>query len=78
MKIIDITGLAEWKASKELCKSSKPDSALGASALSSCRSQGLRARDSKVSAKYGGNKKRKKIKGKVKGKKYGGSLPDWS
>lgn len=70
--------IEEWKASRELCLSPRSDSSLGASALSSCRSQGLRRRDSKVKAKYGGNKKRKKIVGKVKGKKYGGSLPDWS
>ena len=35
--------IEEWKASKALCKSSKSDKAIGASALSSCRSQGLRA-----------------------------------
>jgi len=69
--------LTEWKASKELCKSSRADSSLGASALSSCRSQGLRARDSKV--KHTIDKKRSKISGRtIKGKKYGGPLPDWS
>ena len=73
-----VSEIIEWKASKELCKSSKPDSALGASALSSCKSQGLRSRDSKVSARYGGKDERRPIKGKVKGKKYGGGLPDWS
>lgn len=67
----------EWKASKELCKSNRSDSSLGASALSSCRSQGLRARKSKVKHTIG--KSRKKITGKkIKGKKYGGPLPDWS
>ena len=44
--LLDGIELDEWKASKELCKSKKPDSALGSSALSSCRSQGLRPRDS--------------------------------
>lgn len=69
--------LTEWKASKELCKSPRADSSLGASALSSCRSQGLRSRDSKVKHTIGD--KRSKISGKkVKGKKYGGPLPDWS
>lgn len=69
--------LEEWKASRKLCKSSRSDSSLGASALASCRSQGLRARKSKV--KHTINKKRKKITGKkIKGKKYGGPLPDWS
>lgn len=69
--------IEEWKASKELCKSPRSDKSLGASALSSCKSQGLRGRDSKVKAKYGSDKRRK-IVGKVKGKKYGGPLPDWS
>ena len=76
MKIEEL--LLDWKASKERCKSNKPDSAIGASALSSCKAQGLRGRDSQVSAKYGGKNKRRPIKGKVKGKKYGGPLPDWS
>ncbi len=49
MKIEEL--LLDWKASKELCKSNKPDSAIGASALSSCKAQGLRGRDSKVYAK---------------------------
>jgi hypothetical protein len=70
--------IEEWKASKELCKSPRSDASLGASALSSCKSQGYRSRNSKVKAKYGGSKKRRKIVGKVKGKKYGGVLPDWS
>jgi ribosomal protein L32 len=75
-EIID-RAVPEWKASKELCRSPRSDSSLGASALSSCRSQGLRARKSKV--KHTINKTRKKITGKkIKGKKYGGPLPDWS
>jgi ribosomal protein L32 len=76
-EIID-RAVPEWKASKELCRSPRSDSSLGASALSSCKSQGLRGRDSKVKAHYGGSKKRRKIVGRVKGRKYGGSLPDWS
>lgn len=70
--------LDEWKASAKLCKSNRSDSSLGASALSSCKSQGYRARDSKVNARYGGSKKRRPIKGKVRGAKYGGPLPDYS
>ena len=67
----------EWQASKSLCKSSRPDSSLGASALASCKSQGYRRRDGKKSHKVG--KKRVKVGGKtIKGKKYGGPLPDWS
>lgn len=76
-KEVEDTDLEEWKASKELCTSSKPDSALGASALASCKSQGYRARDGKKSHKIG--KKRVEVGGKkIKGKKYGGGLPDWS
>lgn len=68
--------ITEWKASKELCKSDKPDSALGASALASCKSQGYRARDGSKSHKIG--KKRVKVGGKkIKGKPYGGPLPNW-
>jgi|TARA_B110000977_G_scaffold133451_1_gene169959 hypothetical protein len=69
--------LEEWKASKELCRSSRPNSKLGASALASCRSQGLRTRSGKKSHKIG--KKRVTVGGKkLKGKAYGGSLPDYS
>lgn len=69
--------IEEWKATKELCTSNRSDRSLGASALSSCKSQGLRGRKSKVKHTIG--KKRKKITGKkIKGKKYGGPLPDWS
>jgi hypothetical protein len=68
------------KASRELCKSSKPDDALGASMLASCKSQGLRARDGDKSHKLGkAAKSRVKVGGhKIKGHKYGGPLPDWS
>jgi len=69
--------IEEWKASKELCRSSRPNSKLGASALSSCRSQGLRTRSGKKSHKVG--KKRVTVGGKkIKGKSYGGPLPDYS
>ena len=64
-------------ASKELCKSSKPDSQLGASNLASCKSQGLRARDGEKSHKVGSKRITVGDK-KIKGKKYGGPLPDWS
>ena len=65
------------KASRSLCTSSKPDEALGASMLASCKSQGLRARDGKKSHLIG--KKRVVVGGKkIKGKKYGGPLSDWS
>lgn len=68
------------KASLKLCKSSKPDAELGASALASCKSQGLRARDGNKSHKLGkGPESRVKVGGhRIRGKKYGGPLPDWS
>lgn len=82
MKIIEIiresidAGIDE-KASRKLCLSRKTDSELGASNLASCKSQGLRARDGKKSHKIG--KIRKSVGGKkIKGKRYGGPLPDWS
>ena len=68
--------LADWQATRSLCKSSKPDSALGASALASCKSQGYRARQGKKSHKIG--KKRVTMGGKkIKGKAYGGEIPDY-
>lgn len=69
--------VAEEPASRSLCTSGKPDSALGASQLASCKSQGYRSRDGGKSHKVGGD--RVKVRGKkIKGKKYGGPLPDWS
>jgi len=79
MKIIDIdeTVELEAKASAKLCKSSRSNDSLGASALASCKSQGYRRREGKKSHKIG--KSRSKVGGKkIKGKKYGGPLPDWS
>ena len=65
------------KASRALCASSKSDEALGASMLASCKSQGLRARDGKKSHLIGN--KRVVVGGKkIKGKKYGGPISDWS
>jgi hypothetical protein len=81
MRVIEIienieTALDE-KASRKLCASQKSDSELGASNLASCKSQGLRARDGKKSHLVG--KTRKTVGGKkIKGKRYGGPLPDWS
>ena len=69
--------VTEEPASRELCTSGKPDSALGASQLASCKSQGYRSRDGGKSHKVGSD--RIKVRGKkIKGKKYGGPLPDWS
>ena len=80
MKISEIIverAVAEEPASRALCTSGKPDSALGASQLASCKSQGYRSRDGGKSHKVGSE--RIKVRGKrIKGKKYGGPLPDWS
>ena len=78
MKIQEITeGIALEKASRKLCVSQRSDTELGASNLASCKSQGLRARDGKKSHLVG--KTRITVGGKnIKGKKYGGPLPDYS
>lgn len=84
MRIDEIISLEQdildWQASRSLCKSSKPNSAIGASALASCKSQGYRRREGAKSHKLGKSKdSRVKVGGKkIKGKKYGGPLPDWS
>ena len=72
--------LDEEPASRELCQSGKPDSALGASQLASCVSQGYRAhRGKKSHTNIGPGGTRDTVRGKkIKGKKYGGPLPDWS
>ena len=69
--------VTEEPASRDLCTSGKPDSALGASQLSSCKSQGYRSREGAKSHKVGSERIRMRGK-KIKGKKYGGPLPDWS
>jgi hypothetical protein len=75
----ELTALDE-KASRKLCLSTKSNKDLGASNLASCKSQGLRAREGNKSHKLGkGPESRVKVGGhKLKGKKYGGKLPDWS
>lgn len=67
------------KASRKLCLSKTSNDKLGASNLASCKSQGLRAREGNKSHKLGKSpKSRIKVGGhKLKGKKYGGKLPDW-
>ncbi len=77
MKVYEI--ISEAKASRDLCLSTKPNSELGASMLASCKSQGLRAREGNKSHKMGKSPKSRMVMGghKVKGKKYGGKIPDW-
>ncbi len=58
--------IEEWRATASLCKSSKPDSALGASALSSCKAQGLRARQTGKTQLNKSSGKREKLGGKKK------------
>jgi len=79
MKLLDIDPelLDEAKATAKLCKSTRSNASLGASALASCKSQGYRTRSGNKSHKIG--KRRVTVGGKkIKGKKYGGPLPDWS
>lgn len=78
MKMKDISEeiVDEVKASKQLCKSSIPNSKLGASQLASCKSQGWRAREGKKRYRIG--KKVVRVAGKkVKGKSYGGPVPSY-
>ncbi len=67
------------KDSRSLCLSTKPNKELGASNLASCKSQGLRAREGNKSHKMGKGPESRMVMGghKVKGKKYGGKIPDW-
>tara|TARA_E500000318_G_scaffold76589_1_gene71228 strand:- start:231 stop:464 length:234 start_codon:yes stop_codon:yes gene_type:complete len=76
MKIYEIyTGENIGPAPKGVC--SKPASQLPASWLSSCKSQGKRQRTGDRKEKVDG--KTIKVAGKrIKGKKYGGPLPDYS
>lgn len=74
----EIAALDE-KASRSLCTSTKSNNELGASNLASCKSQGLRAREGNKSHKMGkGSDSRITMGGhRIKGKKYGGKIPDW-
>ena len=51
MKVQEVIVYEEGPASKALCKSKKPDHALGASQLASCKSKGSRKRSGKKSYK---------------------------
>ena len=65
--------IIDEKASRKLCNSTKSNKDLGASNLSSCKSQGLRAREGGTLITMG--KKRGKTVGKkLKGEKYGGPV----
>jgi hypothetical protein len=74
--LLDEIDLDEWRATKKLCTSGKPNHALGASALASCKSQGYRKRSGRKSHKIGS--KRVTVGGKkIRGAKYGGPLPHY-
>ena len=72
----------ETPASRDLCTSGKPNSALGASNLASCVAQGLRARSGGGSKKTGRKAKSQKIGServslpgkKLKSTAYGGPI----
>ena len=77
MKIYEVLGTDEniGPAPSGVC--SKPKGSLPASWVSSCKSQGKRKRTGSRDEKIHG--KTQKVSGKrVKGKKYGGPLPDYS
>ena len=77
MKIAEIYIIDEniGPAPRGVC--SKPASSLPASWVSSCKSQGKRKRTGSRDEKIGG--RTQKVAGKkIKGKKYGGPLPDYS
>ena len=68
------------KASRALCTGGIPDKDLGASNLASCKSQGLRARDGEKSHLITAGKRKVRVTvggKKIKGRKYGGPLPDY-
>ena len=77
MRIFEVLGTDEniGPAPSGVC--SKPTSSLPASWVSSCKSQGKKKRTGNRVAKLGGKTKRVAGK-KIKGKKYGGPLPDYS
>ena len=77
MKILEVLNTDEniGPAPSGVC--SKPKGSLPASWISSCKSQGKRKRTGSRNEKISG--KTQKVSGKrVKGKKYGGPLPDYS
>ena len=61
MLISEIT-ITDWKASKKVCNSNTPDEQLGASTLSSCKSQGLRKRSGEKTYTIGGKKTRSPVR----------------
>ena len=77
MKILEVLNTKEniGPAPSGVC--SKPKGALPASWVSSCKSQGKRKRTGNRNEKISGKTQKLSAK-RVKGKKYGGPLPDYS
>jgi hypothetical protein len=77
MKITEIIAdILEWRPSRAWC-SKTPVARQGASNRSSCKSQGFTARDSKVRVRLGRSVQKIGDR-RIKGRKYGGPLPDYS
>ena len=77
MKIYEVIGTDENIGPAPAGVCSKPKSSLPASWVSSCKSQGKRKRTGNRQEKLRGMTQ--KVTGKrIKGKKYGGPLPDYS
>lgn len=68
--------LEEWRPDRAWCEKT-PVRKQGASNTSSCRSQGFTARDSEVRVRLG-RAVQKIGDRRIKGRKYGGPLPDYS
>ena len=76
MKLSEILSkLDEAKPSRSYCEKT-PKSKMSASWAASCKSRGLTTRDGDKSHKIG-SKRVKVDNKKIKGKDYGGPLPDW-
>ena len=67
------------KTPRKVCLSPVSNDELGSSQLARCKSQGLRRREGKKTHKLGKSPDSRITVGgkKIKGKKYGGKLPDW-
>jgi len=77
MKILEVLNTDENIGPAPAGVCSKPKGSLPASWVSSCKSQGKRKRTGNRQEKIRG--KTQKVTGKrIKGKKYGGPLPDYS
>lgn len=74
-ELFDVT-VDEAKPSRKYCNTT-PEKDMSASWKASCKSQGHTSREGNKSHKVGHERIRVRGK-KIKGKAYGGPLPDWS